>query len=1034
MFQKSKTYFGRMNWRWLLMAVCVWAGLGLGNVLPLQLSGPNGPSGRLVSLTSLAAAQPIPSAKTESQGNAPLACPAAVISGTIGSGSANHPFVTGNQTSRLFRDSVESTCGTQKPTPNLTDVGTQFKFDAFSFTNTSVLAICVTVITTAGANNQLFTAAYDGSFNPANVQQNYLGDAGNSNGTRAFSFIVPGNHSFVVVQSRVNNSANPPSLAYSFRVLGLPTCNACPPSILSGTIGSGSNQWPAAIDTQTGRLFRNAQAADCNTPKPVPSVEDSGTSFQYDAYTFLNPSLASACVTVNATAGAANQLLMAAYLDRFNPNNVQENYLGDAGNSNQSRSFSFTVPGRRSFVVVVSRVNTAGNPTSLDYFFSLTGLSGCTGCPAITITPDSVPAALLGTTYNQPLTRTGGAASGTWSVSDGSLPAGITLNATTGVLSGAPVASGNFNFSARFTDSNNCLGEKRYFLQSVFCQTITLNPASLPSATVGANYNQQLTATGGTAPYIFELFAGSLPPGLTLSNSGLLSGTLSSANSTNFTIKTTDTFGCTGTRTYTIIGCNVVTVNPATIANAFVGTAYSQQFTQTGGAGTITWSSSGTLPAGITLNPNTGLLSGMPTTPGTANFTIRATAFNGCFGERSYTVTISGNGLQFFPLAAPVRLLDTRSGATACSQPNAPIVGQSSLTQPGQNFCSIPANAVALTGNISTINSGGGYLTLFPSNAAQPTVANVTYGANEIINNVFTVGLGADGAFKIFAFNTTDVAVDVTGYYAPPANNGLYFHPLPAPVRLLDTRNGATGCVTPGAPFSGNVDIPQQAISGCSGIPAAARAIVGNATTIDPQATGFLTLFPADVTRPLVASSIYGAGQVVNGPFTVGLAANGQFKIFSTATTHLAVDVVGYYSTEATDANGTGLLFSPLSKPVRLLETRNLPTGCFKPNAPLNAQQEYVQTARGTCDGVTIPTTALGVVGNATVVQPNAVGFLTLWPSSATRPLIATATYNPGDVTNRHFIVGLGSGDGAFKMFTLATAHLVIDLAGYFAP
>jgi hypothetical protein len=385
-----------------------------------------------------------------------------------------------------------------------------------------------------------------------------------------------------------------------------------------------------------------------------------------------------------------------------------------------------------------------------------------------------------------------------------------------------------------------------------------------------------------------------------------------------------------------------------------------------------------------------------------------------------------------------VRLLDTRPGASpnACSQPTAPITGQTSRTQPGRNLCTIPANAQALTGNVTTVNSGGGFLTLYPSDATQPTVASTNYGVNEIINNVFTVGLGADGAFKIFANNTTDVVVDVTGYYAPPGTGGLYFHPLPAPVRLLETRAGQpVGCVKPGVPLTGNADSTQQAISACTGIPAAARAIVGNATTVNPLGGGFLTIFPADAVRPLVAASNYNTGQVVNGPFSVGLAANGQFKIYTTSTTDLVVDVLGYYSPEVNDANGAGLLLTPLAHPVRLLETRpGLPVGCFKPGIPLTGGAETTQPARGTCDGVTIPADALGVVGNATVVFPTGGGFLTLWPSTAARPTVATSNYNAGDVGNRHFIVGLGSADGAFKIYTHATSHLVVDLSGYFAP
>src|SRR5207244_4390596 len=137
----------------------------------------------------------------------------------------------------------------------------------------------------------------------------------------------------------------------------------------------------------------------------------------------------------------------------------------------------------------------------------------------------------------------------------------------------------------------------------------------------------------------------------------------------------------------------------------------------------------------------------------------------------------------------------------------------------GRNICTIPANAVALNGNITTVQSGGGFLTLYPSNATQPTVASTNYGVNEIINNVFTVGLGTDGAFKIFANNTTDVVVDVTGFYAPPNTGGLFFHPLPAPVRLLETRAGQpVGCVKPGVPLAGTGECTRLASGACPGI------------------------------------------------------------------------------------------------------------------------------------------------------------------------------------------------------------------------
>jgi len=675
----------------------------------------------------------------------------------------------------------------------------------------------------------------------------------------------------------------------------------------------------------------------------------------------------------------------------------------------------------------------------LALLYNAGGMGKCP--PACAIIPATLPEAMIGVPYSQQLTLTGCAGTVVWSISGGSLPQGMSLNPTTGVLSGTVTfpTAGNVAITVKATCSTGCMVTKDYLFAWAPCVYV-IDPLS-------ANYG----SGGGTGTA--SITTGILCAWTATSNAAWLivtSGATGSGNGTvGYSVAPNAGAARVGTmtiagQTFTVMqGCPTIVVNPPTASSGMVGTAYNLAFSATGGTGPYSFTRvTGTLPPGLTL-ATSGALTGTPTTAGSFNFTVQAMDANGCTGTRAYNnVLISGNGLQFYTLPTPVRLLDTRPGASpnACSQPNAPIAGGTSRTQPARSFCGLPANAQAITGNVTTVNSGGGYLTLYPSGATQPTVASTNYGVNEIINNVFTVGLGAaDGAFNIFALNTTDVVVDVTGYYAPPATGGLYFHTLPAPARLLETRAGQpVGCVLPGAPLTGGQDSLQTATTACMGIPATARAIVGNATTVSPQGGGFLTIFPADAIRPVVASSNYNFNQVVNGPFTVGLSATGQFKIFTLATTDLIVDVLGYYSTEATDANSAGLLFTPLGHPVRLVETRSNPanlTGCFKPNAPLNGSQVYTQTARGLCDGLTIPATALGVVGNATVITPLGGGFLTLWPSTAaTQPSVATANYNAGQVVNRHFIVGLGSGDGAFKMFSLATTDLVIDLSGYFAP
>ena len=191
-------------------------------------------------------------------------------------------------------------------------------------------------------------------------------------------------------------------------------------------------------------------------------------------------------------------------------------------------------------------------------FFS--GGAAGTQCPTITVNPATLPNGQLGARYNQQLTQTGGAGTLNWSVSAGALPGNVTLNNTTGLLSGTPTSSGTFNFTARVTDANSCVGERAYSLVINPCPALTLTPTTLPAGTAGLAYNQPLTAMGGTTPYSFNLNASNLPAGLSLLAGGALNGTPASAGAFNFTIRATDANGCTGTQAYAL------TINAGAVA------------------------------------------------------------------------------------------------------------------------------------------------------------------------------------------------------------------------------------------------------------------------------------------------------------------------------------------------------------------------------------------------------------------------------------------------------------------------------------
>jgi hypothetical protein len=180
----------------------------------------------------------------------------------------------------------------------------------------------------------------------------------------------------------------------------------------------------------------------------------------------------------------------------------------------------------------------------------------------------------------------------------------------------------------------------------VTCPSVTVNPPTLPNGIVGTAYNQTVVASGGTAPYTYALSSGALPTGLSLNPAtGAITGTPTTFGTFNFTITATDSNGCPGSRAYSLViaavACPAITLNPTTLPPGSIGTAYSQTVIASGGTAPYTYSLSGTLPNGLSLNPVTGAITGTPTATGIFNFTITATDNTGCPGNRPYVIVIS---------------------------------------------------------------------------------------------------------------------------------------------------------------------------------------------------------------------------------------------------------------------------------------------------------------------------------------------------------------------------------------------------------
>jgi hypothetical protein len=184
---------------------------------------------------------------------------------------------------------------------------------------------------------------------------------------------------------------------------------------------------------------------------------------------------------------------------------------------------------------------------------------------AIAVTPPPTPQETTEReSFNQSFAATGGAGGFVYTVSDGQLPPGLALDPNTGLVSGSTTTPGTYTFTVKATDLSTASVSES--LTIVVNPAVAINPNTPPAGTVGVPYADQLSATGGTGTLTFALAGGTtLPPGLSLSNTGLISGTPTDAGTFSFTVTATDQKGSSAALPLSIV------VNPAVAAPVVEG-------------------------------------------------------------------------------------------------------------------------------------------------------------------------------------------------------------------------------------------------------------------------------------------------------------------------------------------------------------------------------------------------------------------------------------------------------------------------------
>ncbi len=384
-----------------------------------------------------------------------------------------------------------------------------------------------------------------------------------------------------------------------------------------------------------------------------------------------------------------------------------------------------------------------------------------------------------------------------------------------------------------------------------------------------------------------------------------------------------------------------------------------------------------------------------------------------------------GHGIQFITVV-PCRVVDTRN-------PNGPFGGPAIQGGTSRSFaipqgaCNIPSNAAAYSLNVTVVPHGPlGFLSIWPTGEAQPYVSTMNSYDGRTKANAAIVPAGTSGAVSVYVSNTTDVVLDIDGYFAPATSGSLQFYPL-TPCRVVDTRDSSKpqGLGPPFLPADTPRELPILSSPCFQGLPNQPLAYSFN-VTVTPNPAGqplyFLAVWP-DGTLPVVSTlNNPTATAVANAAIVPADPTNGDIYVYGSNSTDVVMDVNGYFAT-----TGQGGLSLYPAAPCRVYDSRNNGGQPFR-------GERTVPVAASPCAP---PSDAQAYVFNATVVPSGGLGFLTLWPDCQGQgcpgqPVVSTLNAYDGAVTSNMAIVP--NVNGSTDAYVSNPTQLILDISGYFAP
>jgi hypothetical protein len=452
--------------------------------------------------------------------------------------------------------------------------------------------------------------------------------------------------------------------------------------------------------------------------------------------------------------------------------------------------------------------------------------------PAPQVKTTSLPAAPEYTSYTTTLQATGGSGAITWKVSSGSLPTWASLNASTGVLSGTPNASGPTNFSVTVTDADGVTSAAQALTLTVNPPpTLSITTTSLPNGTAGTSYSATLQATGGFGAYTWSIASGSLPTGISLNAStGVISGQSNTAATSSFTVKVTDSqptpASAASSLSITIAPPPALAITTTSLPNGTAGTSYSATLQASGGISPYTWSiSSGSLPAWASLNASTGVISGMPNASGTTSFTVQVTD--------SESPTVSLTKALSITIAAP------------------PALTISTTSLPNGNVGTAYTSTLAATGGVQpyTWSISSGKLPTWAQLNASTGVISGTPDAQATTN--FTVQVTDSEATPVSTTQALSITINAAAGTNDAELNGHYAMVLQG----FDDATGNEFAISASFVADGKGNIT-SGIADVNGLAPATGITLNGTYTIGSDNRGTLTLNGSDASSRIFAIAV----------------------------------------------------------------------------------------------------------------------------------------------------------------------------------